>query len=110
MSVYTNPRAFADRVLKRISQPENWTQRAAARTATGAVCPVWDPDAVCWCLIGACQIEAHASKDWNAYSLFSRLLDDKVFEKTGSGGIEFNDNHSHAEVLGKVKEAMEELS
>jgi hypothetical protein len=87
-----------------LTPEENWTKEALGRTATGA--PVWesDEDAVCWCLLGAFQlVRKDSGMDDTAY------YDAKdYFEKAcGQGLVNFNNTHTHAEVLDALYRAAE---
>lgn len=42
----------------RIEDPKNWTQGDFAKLADGRGATSYDPDAVCWCAIGAVRAEA----------------------------------------------------
>lgn len=86
-----------------LSDPTRWTQHAAARNTQGKGVAGAAADAVCWCPRGAVSRlaigpDGMTSPNWEAAVA---ALD------TVSGGniATFNDSHTHAEVLAKVREA-----
>lgn len=79
----------------KIENPENWIQGSAAIDRDGMNC---DPDslaAVAWCSLGAFySIRSTSYKD-AGYSFLERSI-----SKSGVPGVaNFNDTHSHAEVM-----------
>lgn len=107
MTIY---RDDLERVYALIEAPERWTQNAYALDAAGE--PICDDDgeeihddhvaahdsAACWCLWGA------------AYKCgISGYVKDREYEATlGIADIaDFNDTHTHAEVLALLKAAIE---
>lgn len=44
-----------DKIWKLLDKPEKWTKHELARFEEGQFCAVTDPEAVCWCLEGACR-------------------------------------------------------
>jgi hypothetical protein len=93
------------RARQRLSDPSRWTQRAPARTSSGAWCKPGDKEAVCWDIEGAVAIEC------NKYGIISptllRLLDAyaEPYGLDSIGGC--NDFFSHAKVLDFLKEVAE---
>jgi hypothetical protein len=91
-------------VYRLIEKPENWTQGAYARSANGALDRHGDDEwvaedaAACqWCLLGAgikCGIDVGD-------------MYDKLFPLAREAPHEFNDNHTHAEVLALLKSAID---
>jgi hypothetical protein len=109
MTIY---RDDLERVYALIEKPENWTQEYYARDAGGD--PICDVDgeliespmaanadeAACWCLWGAaykCGIPE--SKD-------QELATALAFDFPSSVA-DFNDTHSHAEVLARLRRAID---
>ena len=82
---------------ERIADPSSWTQGSAARDHKGVERAPDDDDATCWCAWGACWI---ASKHNGAL--------EELGEAMGTMSIgEFNDSHTHAEVLAAFDKAIE---
>jgi hypothetical protein len=46
-----------ERVKARIADPQRWTRLVCARNAGGEEVGSNDPDATCWCFVGACTKE-----------------------------------------------------
>lgn len=104
-----------DRLLlarKKIENPENWTQGELARNINGKPVPVKDTSAVQWCLIGAIQ---HGT-NYNSWfytencSIFPsgiRKILNTVIGTESTHISDFNDSHSHAEVLALLDKAIE---
>ena len=92
----------------RITEPEHWTQGAFARDAGGAeVLLANDVNATCWCAAGAVSVSA---------GLFGRVLYESAIKElrrtiTGSGFAigDYNDEHTHAEVLAVFDKAINRL-
>jgi hypothetical protein len=84
----------------KIERPENWTRDAEARNYYGDRVDRYDPDAVCWCLLGALGSVSPFEVEirWSAEDVLERVIDDNV--------PDFNDSHTHAEVLDALDEAI----
>lgn len=79
-----------------IAKPENWCKFYDAKNSMGHSVPFDDKSAVMFCIIGAifkCYPEAKGLTDART----------KICLNT-SGPRMFNDTHTHAEVLAKLKE------
>jgi len=112
MTIY---RDQLEAVYALIEKPESWCQKAysmdAKKQALGS--PVSDsdddakhPDACSWCLAGAaikCGVIRRDTHDGGALS-FAGLLD--IGDHSGAIA-EFNDSHTHPEVLAILKSAIE---
>lgn len=112
MTIY---RDQLEAVYRLIEDPARWTQEAFAKNAAGEDIndgydvndegePLTDeecaahPDARCWCLYGA----AYKCGIYNNFLLAKSLLLD-----TTVGIADFNDSHTHAEVLALLTTAIE---
>lgn len=76
-----------------IEKPENWTQREVARDARGK--PIWNPrdERVCKrCTLGAVDAVAESYEQ----ALAMRTV---LWEACSMSITDFNDTHTHAEVL-----------
>lgn len=90
-----------------ISDPDRWCQVEYAKTIAGVVTGPLDPDAVCFCTIGA-LVRATRSTVRDVEQDCGEGAISKVLEKAcGSSVIRFNDTHSHAEVLAAFDRAIE---
>lgn len=84
-----------------ISNPANWTQRTSAVNALGEMVGVKSTEACAWCAVGAVYkaMDAYSGTVWNplegalpaGYNIVS----------------EYNDTHSHEEVLALFDRAIE---
>jgi hypothetical protein len=89
-----------------ISDEKRWTQRAEARNASGNDVGVYSPKAVCFCSLGAmakvCERELYGRE------LVAReALRNEIRDGHSSGIANFNDNHTHAEVLALFDRAID---
>ena len=75
-------------VRELLADPARWTQEVVARTSLGEEVDARDPEAVCWCLYGACK------KVGGAY--FTDIVSNAV---PGISIGMFNDTSTHEEVL-----------
>jgi hypothetical protein len=92
--------------IELIADPVAWTQNAHARTADGETVKPSNPQAVCWCGLGA------IAKCSNSLGIIPpqliRYLDEFVewkYPNRFEGFGDFNDYHSHEIVLGLLQEA-----
>lgn len=88
-----------------ITEPDHWIQNSNAHDALGQACDPLSTDASCWCLLGAC-IRVTSGND---YGSTTRLYD-HMRSYMPNGITEFNDSHTHAEVLALVDEAIKRAS
>jgi len=80
-----------------LSDPKRWTQKANARDSDGAEVRFDSDDAVCWCLWGAMAKVIPMHDRTRVHADINNLIEE--------GAVQFNDTHTHAEVLALVKEA-----
>lgn len=99
-----------------ISDEKNWTRKAYARDSVGTVIEAEDPEAVCWCSVGALKkVTSNCTTSCTCcegpIGLFRgsfELLDIAVQEfAIGENMIRFNDTHTHAGVLAVWDRAIE---
>lgn len=84
---------------ERISKKENWTQRSMARDADGNEVNSGSLEATCWCSLGAIASCAKNCDDMeDAYH--------KLIDATGFNVAEFNDTHTHEQVLAAFDKAI----
>jgi len=88
------------RARERISVPERWTQRALARDISGAPVMTHSKLAVCWCSMGAMRAEAGELLYRAALNFLTGIKGECVHE--------YNDTHTHTEVLAMFDKAIEE--
>lgn len=86
-----------------IEKPENWTRRALARDVDNISLTADDPDAICFCAIGAIRKIANSTKEEEFALEKLRQLD----VVTSVGVAIYNDTHTHAEVLAMFDLAIE---
>lgn len=81
-----------------IADEKNWTQGAAARNEKGQIAYSLDPDATCWCSFGA--VSKTTEGDLPANGLAHNQLYDTLEKEFNCTSIsEYNDNHTHTEVM-----------
>jgi hypothetical protein len=86
-------------VYRLIEKPENWTQGDAARGRSGNSVNSNGKYAVCWCLLGAA---------WRVNGkVEERVMDDMESALGVDSVADFNDNHTHAEVLALLQSAID---
>lgn len=96
------------RVKARIQDPAHWTQGELARNFKGQVAAPRAPTATCWCLVGAIGKELNTHYR-NCLSSGERdvILDAIAQEQGYRVEIpQYNDTHSHAEVLNILDNAI----
>lgn len=89
------------RARERIGVPERWTQKVGARDCNGKWVRSGGPDAVCWCLTGACYADGNYQAASDAMQLLRTLI--------GGSVANFNDTHTHAEVIALLDRAIAKL-
>jgi hypothetical protein len=93
-----------------ISDPARWTQEEYARNADGIKAYVWHADARAWCAIGA--VRRVASDNDSAVLAGQRALAqpiETVELESEEAVTNFNDTHTHAEVLALFDAAIARL-
>ena len=63
------PETIIRAALKRISNPERWCARNAARNARNEPVPPHSPEAVRWCAMGALQAESTTHEEYRRAKL-----------------------------------------
>ena len=97
---------------KKIADSHNWTQGTAARDMFGDAVSVTSKDAVCWCAVGSLQ-SLSLSETENGIGAIACLYLDKAsgIHITNYGDLrssaQFNDTHSHEEVMKLFDKAIE---
>lgn len=87
-----------------ISDPAKWTQGELARDADGKQVPPLDDNATCWCSIGALRKAAGFG------DIYKGPFGALYFKVPTKGSVsDFNDTHTHAEVLALFDAAIAEL-
>lgn len=80
-----------------IADEKNWTQDSFARNSAGETTEPADDEAVCYCAIGALAKVARLSPECNLPA--ENLVEEEALMLGWINVPEFNDNHTHAEVL-----------
>lgn len=90
----------------KISDPNRWTREVAARDGHGIPCDPDQPEAACWCLVGA--IVAVCPNDQAARNQAYVLLRAPTLNwELGIRNLHiFNDRNPHCVVLTKLDEAI----
>lgn len=95
-----------------IAHPSHWTKEQWAKDDDGRSVKGTDPGASCWCLGGAMWA---VTKDPGFEETEAPYLYDEALEawailrhEAGEDPIEFNDDHSHREVLDLLDRAIRE--
>lgn len=90
-----------------ITKPENWTQKAFARTINNKLTDSCSADAVCYCAVGTIQKVSNDVYESLEYKLLSSAMVNKELTNNQCYVAEYNDTHTHEEVLAKFDEAIE---
>jgi len=98
-----------------LDNPRNWTKHALARTASDTPVDSANPEAVCWCLVGALSKTRmkQGVKDENAIAIVTAITDRAVYDRTPDlNRVEFNDHlhTTHRDVLDVLDAAITLLS
>lgn len=100
-----------ERARARITPAASWTQKTSARNAAGQAAPVWSVEAVCWCSTGAIRRELNdegvfrATLEIQAINMLRKANENKIYFLS-----DFNDTHTHEEVLQAFDRAIEYAS
>lgn len=86
-----------------ITDPSRWTTRAGARDAEGYPTYWMDPDATCWCALGA------IAKTIGDRSAIADAATHYLARFASPNLVKFNDTHTHAEVLALFDRAIAAL-
>ena len=89
-----------------IADPKHWTQGWYAHNAEGQDVEPAEPDAVCWCSLGALKKVAHEENANGACFAATEYLAVVAAECGYSGISDFNDNLSHEAVMREWDEAI----
>jgi hypothetical protein len=87
-----------------ITDPAKWTQGAQARDKRGQPFSTHNDNAVCWCALGAIEKVADPYSE-EAYEAAKKL---RSISPNGTVS-DFNDTHTHVEVLALFDAAIAEL-
>ena len=82
-----------------IADPKHWMQGWYAKNAEGKSVGPCNPDAVCWCSLGALHAVAHEENTYNTRLTAAGYLA-RVSAECGYSDVpDFNDNSSHETVM-----------
>jgi len=88
-----------------IEKPEHWTQESYARDNAGAsLADGYATEAVCWCSLGAIE-KVTGLDNWDSYEAVS-FLTEAMVDVPRQSVEDFNDNHSHSDVLALFDQAI----
>lgn len=82
-----------------IADPARWTQKSSARDAQGSRVNAFANTATCWCSDGALVKATDWPTGYEAYGRSSRVLRETVAGMGLDSYVDFNDTHTHAEVM-----------
>lgn len=94
------------RVRARLSDPARWTQGTEARNAMGRHVDPEDPDATCWCMLGAVKVEVGAGIGCDEEASRRFYEAKAVLRAHGGDVVTFNDAGTHADVLALLDRAI----
>jgi len=80
-----------------LEDPKHWTQGELAEDKKGRPVDPDSPDAVCWCIIGACR-KLYTRNE--RHPLYNKLRQNIPVASI----VQWNDSNTHATVLAKLKE------
>jgi hypothetical protein len=86
----------------KISNPKNWTTHAAAKDVYDKQISVYSKEAVCWCSMGAVESLVDPTMGILIEKAWQRLR-----EAAGCFISEYNDSHTHEEVMELFDKAIE---
>lgn len=96
------PKEILIAARQKITPPQCWTQGAASRDATGKQAMIGDV-AVSWCLIGAVREVSYSGELDSADDAIAMM------REAAQGSVaDFNDTHTHQEVLALFDKAIAE--
>ena len=96
----TNTKTEYKTVEELLSDPKRWTQSHSARNAHGMPVSVFSPEATCFCLYGALR-RVYASN----IVLYEKSSSKLKNLPLPDGYVQYNDTHTHEEVMALVKKA-----
>lgn len=79
-----------------LEDPKHWTQEAFARDKDGQQVDESSPDAICWCVVGACR-KLYTPEERT--KIYDRLRSEVPHEAI----MAWNDTSTHEVVLAKLK-------
>lgn len=82
----------------KIADPKHWTQNYLAHDISGRPISPYSPNAVCWCALGAIE-SVSRGRIGPAVMTLSSVIEGPVSQ--------FNDTHTHAEILAAFDRAIE---
>lgn len=96
---------------KLIAEPQKWTTRSFARTASGEAVSWGDPNAVCFCSLGAIYKAADGQRDNNEFDVSCSRAKEALCDAITATGwvrdvINFNDAKNHEIVLSAFDRAI----
>lgn len=89
---------------KLIETPTQWTQNTLARDVNGHATDLFSGDAVCYCAVGAIETVNGGNAGYEAHIALGATVSKKL-----CSFAEYNDTHSHAEVLAVWDETIRRL-
>lgn len=89
----------------KISDPKKWTKRAYARDVDGSHVGAGEPEAVCWCSVGA--IDAVLWQQDDESGAFNKAFAVLLAQTSENCIIKMNDQSSHADVMAAFDAAIE---
>jgi hypothetical protein len=108
----TTVRTILEAARAKIAEPEHWCQHAFATTKDDMPCGTLEPDAVKWCATGTFMSLDIADTAERTY-LLDKVLDTLRSSIPGRNYYnkieQFNDSHTHAEVLDLFDKAIASL-
>jgi hypothetical protein len=97
-----------DIILKAIAlieNPDAWTQGVSAQDSTGLSVPATATEACRWCTLGAID-KVTGDDDHDNWQAATHTVRNVILKETSYTSIpDFNDNHTHAEVLALLRKA-----
>lgn len=86
-----------------LDKPEHWTQSQMARNVNSAPVDPTSEEATQWCMAGGlCKITSNKT----GTSMYYILARDAISAVVSTRVVNFNDSHTHADVLAAIEEAI----
>ncbi len=103
-----NSKEVIEAAINLISDEKKWTQNAFARNSKGEILENSnDPEAVCWCAVGAIKKCSVNDKQFTSIIFY---LDDYIYNDYNDSCASINDNLGREAVIDVLKEYVKTLN
>lgn len=92
-----NKKKILNKAIDLISDPSHWVQESFAATDSGVEAPATSLEATKWCAYGA--VKKVSFDEYGYGSDGPWCIAEDFFEKYGVAIIDYNDSHTHEEII-----------